>query len=75
MKIKVRAHHNKMKIKTHGHKEANKQTTQGNRYQPIPPQGISDIARGMGLMYIYIRVGGKNTLTIRNDYFFAKTCE
>ena len=27
-----------------------KHTTQGNRYQPIPPQGTSGIARGMGLV-------------------------
>ena len=26
------------------------QTTQDNRYQPIPPQGTSDIARGIGLL-------------------------
>ena len=25
-------------------------TTQGNIYQPVPPQGTSDIARGMGLL-------------------------
>ena len=30
-------------------KQINK-TTQGNIYQPIPPQGTSDIARGMGLL-------------------------
>ena len=29
----------------------NKQTNrQDNRYQPIPPQGTSDIVRGMGLL-------------------------
>ena len=31
-------------------KQTHKQTTQNNRYQPIPPQGTSDIARGMGLL-------------------------
>ena len=30
--------------------EIDKQTTQDNRYQPIPTQGTSDIARGMGLL-------------------------
>ena len=41
MKIKVtRTHYNKMKSisKTHGHKQTCNQTTQDNRYQPIPPQ-------------------------------------
>ena len=30
-------------------KQINRQT-QDNIYQPIPPQGTSDIARGMGLL-------------------------
>ena len=31
-------------------RQTDNQTTQDNRYQPIPPQGTSDIARGMGLL-------------------------
>ena len=34
----------------HGQKQTHKQTTQDNRYQPIPPKGASAIARGMGLL-------------------------
>ena len=34
-----------MDIKKHTNRQ-----TQDNRYQPIPPQGTSDIARGMGLL-------------------------
>ena len=52
VKIKVtRTHHNKMKSIRHMdiNKHINK-TTQGNMYQSIPPQGTSDIARGMGLL-------------------------
>ena len=50
MKV-TRTHHNKMKSIRHMdiNKQINK-TTQGNIYQPIPPQGTSDIARGMGLL-------------------------
>ena len=41
---------NKMKSIDTWTKQTDKQTTQDNRYQPIPPQGTSDIARGMGLL-------------------------
>ena len=45
MKLKItRTHHNKMK-NINRHKQTEKQTTKNNRYQPIPPQGTSDIAR------------------------------
>ena len=29
-------------MQTHGYRQTHKQTTQNNRYQPIPPQGTSD---------------------------------
>ena len=52
VKIKVTStHHNKIKnIDTYMDINKHTKTTQDNRYQPIPPQGTSDTARGMGLL-------------------------
>ena len=52
MKVKVtRTHHEKIKKYYHmdKYKQTNRQA-QDNIYQLIPPQGTSDIARGMGLL-------------------------
>ena len=37
-------------MKNIGHMDINKQTTQDKSYQPIPQEGTSYIARGMGLL-------------------------
>ena len=55
--------------------DINEQTTQDNRYQSIPPQGTSDIARGMGLLKTKKRRQKLNNQRAQKDSDKSVNCE